>query len=628
MSPEFLSKPLRSPETGSGSGRGGDAEKPARKLNNLRGKMRDSAYLPSFNEILEAFDLEKAVRKPAFERMQKVWEVRPKFTEFLREQGILYEFYNQEYVTELGTYLVRRISEIKQETGRLPTLLEVGAGDGRLAHFLQEKIQSLGEVNCSVIATDSGESGHAAKFPVEAIDYKDALAKYKPDVVISSWMPMNTDWSKDIRMTESVQEYILIGDDTVTGSPWKTWGNASEDEEESEEEKPPFERDGFSKTYHEEMQKFQIPHHLDFNHVTTASFTRKPSSERLSEGLAEETAKKNLEEKREALQHLALFYNIQDGMIEANLNDVSENLKRQDMYTTEAQEKIMTEFREAFTEVAEAALAQDTSLYTAFRYFKALGREDKIRERVQKGYPTIDGDHNFDLLRACLEYGTDAQAESALREFLKGSSPKYTILEQLQETRYFKERLEIIERAYNQFAQQSGLRNLPRISHAASKIDLINGAQELRKRNYNLAIGVMRSGEPLAGLLDFLGQRTRYVEWHLGWKKQPTWRNIGSNRLRVKQAKSILLCEHDTETGATLRALIPFLQSLHPDKVDISFWIDYHHRNERRVKESGFYNEQFLIRDMPLASLIENVNATVEYARSRLHPPEGNNNNV
>ena len=57
--------------------------------------------------------------------------------------------------------------------------------------------------------------------------YKKALAMFKPSIVLVGWMPMDEDWSADIRSCPSVREYILIGeaDDGCCGHNWWTWGN-------------------------------------------------------------------------------------------------------------------------------------------------------------------------------------------------------------------------------------------------------------------------------------------------------------------------------------------------------------------------------------------------------------------
>ncbi len=55
-------------------------------------------------------------------------------------------------------------------------------------------------------------------------DYKQALADFKPDIVIASWIPEKDDWSNTIFATDSVQETLFIGSPTVTGSKntWRT----------------------------------------------------------------------------------------------------------------------------------------------------------------------------------------------------------------------------------------------------------------------------------------------------------------------------------------------------------------------------------------------------------------------
>lgn len=60
-------------------------------------------------------------------------------------------------------------------------------------------------------------------FPVEKLDYSNAITKYTPDIVFASWMP-DEDWTPTFRMAPSVQEYILIGEpeggSCGTGATW------------------------------------------------------------------------------------------------------------------------------------------------------------------------------------------------------------------------------------------------------------------------------------------------------------------------------------------------------------------------------------------------------------------------
>ena len=101
------------------------------------------------------------------------------------------------------------------------------------------------------VSTDSGIRGlHdecGMKFPVEKISHLDALNKYKPDIVISSWMELGQDWTSSFRACSSVQEYILIGeaDSGVCGRLWETWGVGSRSR--GKRRRPPFEQDGFTR---------------------------------------------------------------------------------------------------------------------------------------------------------------------------------------------------------------------------------------------------------------------------------------------------------------------------------------------------------------------------------------------
>jgi hypothetical protein len=134
------------------------------------------------------------------------------FNAFCEEEGV-YDLFTQEYVEALAQHLKGR-----------KLVLEVGAGSGRLAHLLRRRLGSTTEV----VATDSGGwsrmKGHRPTYPVAKCDYNTALSIYEPDVVITSWMPMNQDWTTAFRQKPSVEEYILIGNPESCGKSWESWG--------------------------------------------------------------------------------------------------------------------------------------------------------------------------------------------------------------------------------------------------------------------------------------------------------------------------------------------------------------------------------------------------------------------
>lgn len=150
----------------------------------------------------------------------------------------------------------------EEEVMPLPAVLrvlEVGAGNGELAHGLRQALHARG-VECSFVACDDGswplprtESGRAFGH-IERMGHAAALASFRPHVVIVSWMPMGVDWTAAFRRCDSLQQYILLGEafDGAAGHNWYTWGNpafapaeARGEEARGQELEPPYAADGW-----------------------------------------------------------------------------------------------------------------------------------------------------------------------------------------------------------------------------------------------------------------------------------------------------------------------------------------------------------------------------------------------
>ena len=148
-----------------------------------------------------------------------------------------YEVITKDYISFLASYIHElAVGMIKNQIYAGPLrVLELGAGDGRLSHHLTlslRQLQGRDELTdpspihgesvpmVEVYATDSGLRGLHKSSPVgkhvELTDYKTALELHQPHVVICCWQPMGTDWTKEIRATSSVQEYLLIGESVRT----------------------------------------------------------------------------------------------------------------------------------------------------------------------------------------------------------------------------------------------------------------------------------------------------------------------------------------------------------------------------------------------------------------------------
>jgi hypothetical protein len=247
-------------------------------MEELRQKLNDPKYLPSLAELRDVFpiaDMNKIFATEAEKKRQNErWERYVGDDRFMKREII-----TKEYIKKLGDYLIGRAAD-----GDSAIILELGAGDGRLAHFLREYFISAGQTTIQYFAVDNqsgarGEEesgGEPPVFLVEETDVAEALKKYSPKIVIAAWMPIGTDWTKQIRDTKSVEEYILIGHpyDEVCGSRWDTWGIDKNNLHAGIA--APYENDGFSLNELKAISKDQLSFIARSDHPTrTISFVRK-----------------------------------------------------------------------------------------------------------------------------------------------------------------------------------------------------------------------------------------------------------------------------------------------------------------------------------------------------------------
>lgn len=193
-----------------------------------------------------------------------------------KKNGMIYEFLNEEYLNALVGYFVNRVQEIGASLEKPLVILEICAGNGRLSHFLRKKLEERVPGLTKVIATDSGEKMIKNNFAVEKMRHDEAIEKHNPDIVICSWMPVWTDLTKEIRKCNTVQEYILIGEDDYgcCGDSWDTWGKSSDNRI------PAYRKDGFRRKDLWDLCKLQIcrtdipEERREYSHSRTVSFKR------------------------------------------------------------------------------------------------------------------------------------------------------------------------------------------------------------------------------------------------------------------------------------------------------------------------------------------------------------------
>lgn len=190
-------------------------------------KMRDPEYLPSVSEI-EQFDFrsDKLSGKFLWNRLTD----QPGYAK--------YEIFTREYVALLAQHLAG-VAEHAGKTNEDPLeVIEVGAGNGRLAHFVTEILKANGVKSVRYTACEPGVWDNRRDFDDSPGTYYktiplytgEAITRFKPDLILTSWMPPATDWTPDFRKA-NVKEYILIGipHDEITGSP-ESWDDAVSDE--------------------------------------------------------------------------------------------------------------------------------------------------------------------------------------------------------------------------------------------------------------------------------------------------------------------------------------------------------------------------------------------------------------
>lgn len=193
-----------------------------------RERLLEPFHLPTHAEIMKAF--------PSYDDWHKFWK-----------KNHIFELWNKEFVNALVDYLADRVAKL----GKL-RIVEIGAGDGKLSRFIELVAQEKGlDADFEMIMpTDSNKWVLNDNISVVKESYEDAINMFRPNIVLSSWMPPGQDWTKTIRQFDCVKEYILIGDCTNCGDLEQTWGNFNFEE--------PFHVDSFEREVLLDLHRLQI----------------------------------------------------------------------------------------------------------------------------------------------------------------------------------------------------------------------------------------------------------------------------------------------------------------------------------------------------------------------------------
>eukprot|EP01064_Diplonema_japonicum_P003299 TRINITY_DN12143_c0_g1_i1.p1 TRINITY_DN12143_c0_g1~~TRINITY_DN12143_c0_g1_i1.p1 ORF type:complete len:400 (+),score=52.15 TRINITY_DN12143_c0_g1_i1:23-1201(+) len=172
---------------------------------------------------------------------------------------------NREMIESLAERLTLPPTKKKHQN----KIVEVGAGSGRLTHFLKQYNVP------NIVATDANPEGYIAgysteKFPVEKAGYEEVVARYNPHILLCSWMPEGTDWSSVWR-EQHIHEYLLLGEPYAgqSGTAWETFGLLPENHFplpswlggtaiETLPPNPPFAQDGYTQCLNSSVGKWMV----------------------------------------------------------------------------------------------------------------------------------------------------------------------------------------------------------------------------------------------------------------------------------------------------------------------------------------------------------------------------------
>ena len=120
-------------------------------------------------------------------------------------------------MTELSRHILCAASRSSssRSSSSVFRVLEVGAGDGKLAFHLQRLLGGHDDGRIEVLASDDKSwriKPMAGGPTVHEMDCAAAVSHFRPNLVLCSWMPCGEDWTPGIRAVPEVESYVLIGE--------------------------------------------------------------------------------------------------------------------------------------------------------------------------------------------------------------------------------------------------------------------------------------------------------------------------------------------------------------------------------------------------------------------------------
>jgi len=153
----------------------------------------------------------------------------------------MHELLTLEMVDALAEHILTTLNQVNSTATTLPVVLELGCGSGVLAHHLGIRLcgkatvvgcdDFTNQIPTTTLFDTTETETTCNNVTLVQCSASDALNKYSPTIVLCSWMPSGIDFTEQIRQTEHVQEYLLVGiaNTSTCGDEWATWGVVGDD---------------------------------------------------------------------------------------------------------------------------------------------------------------------------------------------------------------------------------------------------------------------------------------------------------------------------------------------------------------------------------------------------------------
>ncbi len=291
----------------------------------------------------------------------------------------------------------------------------------------------------------------------------------------------------------------------------------------------------------------------------------------------------------------------ENGLDSTIIRDVWEGQPLPPVYAPEVIDDIGDAVRKMVTANVKHMPVQPYDYYyrTALNGVRFLRQEEKhLFGRVLRNHKVTcqTADSLFNL---ALEFGTEAQRNKVAEQLAAADDSGWRVygIDRLEYSK-LNPLVDEITLLLKDYCSKYGLDEY----FIFSRVAIVNAAMEIAKMDYDLIVPVLRSGVPLALMLEVLGKQVRYIEWHKDWKTGPRWQNMGKDQSgqAVRKGAKILVCENDYNSGDTLNALAPVLKELEPRQVDLCTYTSSG-GGSRRLPElstvSSFYDRHIDLQD-------------------------------